>query len=72
MEQLIQGFCFMKSFGALQVSLHDCLMHVTFKSSNDAFHFRNTTCGAEMDSEFTVRVELNTFLGSLDKATKAV
>ncbi len=65
MDLLIKGFCMLKSFGAWQVSLHGYIAHVTFKSSSDAFHFRSITKGAEMDSEFTVRVELNEYLRNL-------
>ena len=67
MEQLIEGFCMLKSFGAITVSLHGCIAHVTFKSSKDASHFRSIIKGAEMDSEFTVRVELNEYLRNLNK-----
>lgn len=63
MEQLCIGFSFLKSYGAIAVSLHGCIAHITFKSEGDAFHFRDVTKGATMDSELTVRVELNVFLG---------
>ena len=67
MEQLIEGFCMLKSFGAITVSLHGCIAHVTFKSSSDAFHFRFVTKGAMMVNEFTVRIELNEYLRNLNK-----
>lgn len=72
MEQLCIGFALLKSHGAIAVNMHGCLMHVIFHSTGDAFHFRNITPGAEMDSELVVRVEINTFLRSLDRTTKPV
>jgi len=70
MEQLCIGFAFLKSHGAIAVNMHGCLVHIIFTSFGDALHFRNITPGAEMDSELVVRVEVNMFLRSLDKATK--
>lgn len=72
MEQICIGFAMLKSFGAIQVSLHGTVANVTFKSANDNAHFVRATCGATMDSEFTAHVELNTFLGSLDKRVTTI
>ena len=72
MEQICIGFAYLKSFGALAVNMHGCIAHIIFLTSDDAWHFRKMTPGAELDSELVVRVELNTFLGSLDKVTKPV
>lgn len=72
MEQICIGFALLKSYGAIALSMHGCLVHIIFRSTDDAFHFRKVTPGAELDSELVVRVELNTFLKSLDKANKPV
>jgi len=52
----------LKSFGAIQVSLHGTVAHVTFKCANDAQFFTESTKGATRDGELTVRVMLNEFL----------
>lgn len=62
MEQICIGFSFLKSYGAIAVTLHGVYAHVTFKSRRDAEYFSCATKGATLDGELTVRVVLNEFL----------
>lgn len=52
----------LKSYGAIAVSMHGIYAHITFKSTGDASHFVGIIKGAVMDSELTVRVNLNEYL----------
>jgi len=62
MEQICIGFSMLKSYGAIAVSMHGIYAHITFKSAFDACGFVEQTRGAIMDSELTVRVNLNEYL----------
>lgn len=62
MEQICIGFSMLKSYGAIAVSMHGIYAHITFKSTGDASHFVGIIKGAVMDSELTVRVNLNEYL----------